>query len=135
MNKTYSGLAALTHGDFTPVGAQDYSDCLALMPAQVSIYATSVCLIYVSLCGGPAQDRYLLTFQHDFVKLPGSSCQKLMVFFLKDNQHQKILVWKGYQVTYPSPIAFQQNEMLLTPTLADVCLSNLFLKPPVQGGS
>lgn len=45
-SQTYPGLAVLTHGDFAPVGAQDYSGCLALMPAQVNIYATGLPLCW-----------------------------------------------------------------------------------------
>lgn len=108
------------------MGAQDFSDCSAL-PAWVSTHVT--CLL---LCWPHTGQVSINIFQHDFVKLPGSSCQQLMLYILKDNQHEEILVWKGpHQVTYPSPTAFRQDEML-TPTPTGICLSNLFPKPPVQ---
>lgn len=100
-----------------------YSDCVALMPAQDSVHIK--CLL---LCLPRTGQVCINIFQHEL----SSRCQQLMLFVPKDNQHQEILVWKGpHQVTYPSPTAFRQDEML-TPTLTDVCLPNLFLKPPVE---
>lgn len=55
-----------------------------------------------------------------------------MFFILKDNQHQEAVVWEGYWVTYPSPIAFGEGKMHLTPILADVQPSSLFPKPVEQ---
>lgn len=98
----------------------------------LSSYASTGKHTHASFCAGPARDECLLTVQHDSVKLPSPSCQQLMLFILKDNWHQEILVWKEpHQVIYFSPNAFRQGEML-TPTMTTVCLLNLSLKPPVQ---
>lgn len=80
----------------------------------------------------PCTGQMSINIQHDLIKIPGSNCQQLTFFILKEHQHQEVLAWEGYWVTYPNPIAFREDKMHRTPTLADVHLSSLFPKPLVQ---
>lgn len=63
----------------------------------------------LALCW-PCTGQMSINIQHDLIQIPGSNCHWLMFFILKDNQHQEVLVWEGYWVTYPSPIA-PKDEM------------------------